>query len=384
MVHEALGSPGQPLDPTTRAFFEPRFNHDFSNVRLHSDAKASESARKINALAFTVGQDVVLGAGQNIPGSHTWEALLAHELTHVVQQHGDGQMLEPPAMSQSGDALEQEANAAAKRIMAGKHADASLATTNVAIQRQAPGEETEKKPAEKQEVGEVVTEGLKTAAEQAMDNNPKVKKVIIDPIKDKLKGQWDRFSNADKTAAIGLGAATLGIGVGAMLSDPGGRKKLEGINLATPLTLIPYMPLSNLKYTLPSSDSPDKRLLKLETSFKADDLINIRTEARGLPKMSLGVNMQWGYDPATDRLSILGGDATLGIAPGLSISAGAYKDILRPPSTFVGPEGQITQIRKSVPEFGKPQPIPDVRIMLTVDLMKFKPSDLVRQIKGFF
>jgi len=144
------------------------------------------------------------------------------------------------------------------------------------------------------------------------------------------------------------------------------------------------MPLSSFKYTLPSGSSQVKRLYKFETSFKADDLINLRTEARGLPKMSLTINMQWGYDPTSERLTILGGDASLGLVPGLSLSAGAYKDVLRPPRSFIGPEGQMTQIKKSVPEFDKPQPIPDVRIMLNIDLMKFKPSDLVRQLRGLF
>ena len=55
-----------------------------------------------------------------------------------------------------------------------------------------------------------------------------------------------------------------------------------------------------------------------------------------------------------------------------------------PPQTFTGPEGQMTQVKQSIPEFDKPQPIPDVRIMLNVDLMKFKPGDVVRQIKSFF
>ena len=94
--------------------------------------------------------------------------------------------------------------------------------------------------------------------------------------------------------------------------------------------------------------------------------------------------MQWGYDPATERLTLLGGDASLGLVPGLSLSAGAYKDVLRPPQTLMGPEGQMTQVKQSIPEFAKPQPISDVRIMLNVDLLKFKPGDVVRQIKNFF
>src|SRR4030095_11745369 len=64
IVLEVLGSPGQPLDAGTRAFMEPRFGYDFSEVRVHTDAKAAESARAVNALAYTVGENVVFGAGQ--------------------------------------------------------------------------------------------------------------------------------------------------------------------------------------------------------------------------------------------------------------------------------------------------------------------------------
>ncbi len=86
MVHDVLNSPGQPLDPPTRAFFEPRFGHDFSHVRVHADTKAVESARAVNALAYTVGQHIVLDAGRTQIGSPTGRALLAHELSHSIQQ----------------------------------------------------------------------------------------------------------------------------------------------------------------------------------------------------------------------------------------------------------------------------------------------------------
>jgi murein DD-endopeptidase MepM/ murein hydrolase activator NlpD len=88
IVHEVLHSPGQPLDPATRAFMEPRFGHDFSQVRVHTDAKAAESACAVNARAYTVGRDVVFGAGQYAHGSSGGQRLLAHELTHIVQQSG--------------------------------------------------------------------------------------------------------------------------------------------------------------------------------------------------------------------------------------------------------------------------------------------------------
>jgi len=80
-----LGS-GRPLDSATRAFFEPRFGTDFSHVRVHTDSHAAASARSVNALAYTVGHDVVFGAGQYAPQTSEGRHLLAHELTHVVQQ----------------------------------------------------------------------------------------------------------------------------------------------------------------------------------------------------------------------------------------------------------------------------------------------------------
>ncbi len=87
IVHEVLHSSGQPLDPATRTFMEPRFGHDFSRVRMHTDTQAAESARSVNALAYTVGKDVVFGSGQYKPETSEGQRLLAHELTHVVQQN---------------------------------------------------------------------------------------------------------------------------------------------------------------------------------------------------------------------------------------------------------------------------------------------------------
>jgi len=90
IVHEVLRSPGQPLDAATRAFFEPRFGHDLSNVRVHSDSAAARAARAVNANAFAVGRDIVFGANRFSPESHNGRQLIAHELTHVLQQRAGG------------------------------------------------------------------------------------------------------------------------------------------------------------------------------------------------------------------------------------------------------------------------------------------------------
>ncbi|MGH9969843.1 MAG: eCIS core domain-containing protein [Pyrinomonadaceae bacterium] len=77
---------GQPLPAATRSFFEPRFGHDFSHVRVHSDGRATQAAREIRAQAFTAGPDVYFASGRYNPGSVSGQRLLSHELTHVVQQ----------------------------------------------------------------------------------------------------------------------------------------------------------------------------------------------------------------------------------------------------------------------------------------------------------
>lgn len=83
------GSDGQPLDAATRAYMEPRFGHDFGNVRVHTDEQAAEAASGYHARAYTVGSDIVFGAQEYAPGTSEGQRLLAHELTHVVQQGSD-------------------------------------------------------------------------------------------------------------------------------------------------------------------------------------------------------------------------------------------------------------------------------------------------------
>ena len=86
IVHDVLRSPGRPLDDATRGLMESRFGHDFSGVRLHTDGRAAESARAVNALAYTVGNHVAFDHGQYAPETSGGRGLLAHELAHVVQQ----------------------------------------------------------------------------------------------------------------------------------------------------------------------------------------------------------------------------------------------------------------------------------------------------------
>jgi len=120
IVSEVLESPGRPLDSATRAFMEPRFGRDFSDVRVHTDSRAAESARAVNALAYTVGRDMVFGEGKYAPGTREGKGLLAHELTHVAQNSAARwNASEPLSIGPPGDRFEAEADARASAMARG-------------------------------------------------------------------------------------------------------------------------------------------------------------------------------------------------------------------------------------------------------------------------
>lgn len=120
--HVLSSNEGQPLDAATRSFMEPRFGHDFSRVRVHTDAQAAESAHSLDALAYTIRQNIVFGAGEYTPGTLQGQRLLAHELTHVVQQGiSQTKLAGKLEIASPNDPLEREANRAASSIARGEY-----------------------------------------------------------------------------------------------------------------------------------------------------------------------------------------------------------------------------------------------------------------------
>lgn len=109
IVGDVLNSPGQPLDPATRNFMEPRFGHDFSQVRVHTNAQAARSAQSVNALAYTVGRHIAFDEGQYRPDTQPGRRLVAHELVHVMQQSAHGQAAGHEIRIAGDDAAEREA-----------------------------------------------------------------------------------------------------------------------------------------------------------------------------------------------------------------------------------------------------------------------------------
>jgi len=137
---------GSPLDRDTRRFMESRLGADFADVRVHTDTRASESAQSVQAHAYTVGTDVVFQSGRYTPESDSGKRMLAHELTHVVQQRS-GPVAGTPApggiqISHPSDHFEQAAESSADRVMsAGPTSSAPSPSAPASVQREGEDEE---------------------------------------------------------------------------------------------------------------------------------------------------------------------------------------------------------------------------------------------------
>src|ERR1700730_6646436 len=145
-VKDVVGSGGgSPLDRDTRSFMETRLAADFSDVRVHTGGKATESARSVQAHAYTVGNDVVFQSDKYAPESDSGKRMLAHELTHVVQQRS-GPVAGTPApgginVSDPSDSFERAAESTADRVMSSGQVAPAPAAASAGVQRQLDDEE---------------------------------------------------------------------------------------------------------------------------------------------------------------------------------------------------------------------------------------------------
>ncbi len=138
-VHDVVSSGGRALDTDVRADMEARLGHDFSDVRVHDDSRAHDSAVGVNANAYTVGSNIVFQRDRYDPSSAAGKVTLAHELTHVVQQRS-GPVDGTPAgggikVSDPSDRFEREASANAERVMSGPAPAVTPSASGSAVQR---------------------------------------------------------------------------------------------------------------------------------------------------------------------------------------------------------------------------------------------------------
>jgi hypothetical protein len=197
IVDEALRSPGQPLDISTLRFVEPRFGHDFSQVRVHTDLRAAQSARAVNALAYTVGRNVVFGPGAYQPKTNAGMRLLAHELTHVVQQsHTNRHRAAPqPEFGRVDCVYEQEAYDHAKTISKGvSDRPLSLSTLRQPrLQRFAPFDF----------IGDIFTKGPSEAFARLFGEGEFSEKELLSYLETLKKGKTEgRYDSDNKARAI--------------------------------------------------------------------------------------------------------------------------------------------------------------------------------------
>jgi hypothetical protein len=116
-VNYVLGSSGRPMEPQIRGFMESRFGHDFSRIKIHDDMRASESAQMIDARAYTAGEHIVFQRGQYEPQTETGRRLIAHELSHTIQQRGAIVGSEEKNRFSSEGSSEREASSTADNIL---------------------------------------------------------------------------------------------------------------------------------------------------------------------------------------------------------------------------------------------------------------------------
>jgi hypothetical protein len=158
-VHDVVSSGGRPLEPEVRADMESRLGHDFGDVRIHDDGAANSSAQAVNAHAYTVGSNVVFQRDKYDPASQDGKVMLAHELTHVVQQRsGPVDGTSAPGgikVSDPSDRFEREAAANAERAMSGP-APAAPAPAPASIQRHAADDSLQREDAAPEEEEEQV------------------------------------------------------------------------------------------------------------------------------------------------------------------------------------------------------------------------------------
>ena len=164
-VQRALAGTGQPLGSATRALMEDRFGADFGAVRVHTGAPANRAARDLRADAFTTGQGIYFGAGRYQPDTQAGQRLLAHELTHTVQQRSLQRGVMRMEVSAPGDEAEQEAETIAHSVAAGERIERRIAGRPAPIQRYSWDEFV----GDVGDVGEAIAGGASAAAGAVSD-----------------------------------------------------------------------------------------------------------------------------------------------------------------------------------------------------------------------
>lgn len=269
LVSDALGTPGEPLQQNVRRNFESSFQHDFSDVRVHRDERAAVSAEAVNANAYTVGRDIVFASGYYAPETGEGDRLIAHELTHVMQQRGGASNLSSHLhdeqasalrVSHPSDAAEQEADRVAQAVTQSGASQAASPTLQHSIDAGAVVQRQDKKEPEE---GKKPEEEKKADAPAAPAPTPAAAPAAA-PADDVLK--WPDLLPSNSIEPINI-----------KKSDPARYAKMQEIckQIKDYRQTIPIKNMPGKKYTVfdqspnpdPSSSSPNFK----DKSKEADD-----------------------------------------------------------------------------------------------------------------
>ena len=220
-----LEQPGQALDAQTRAILEPRFGHNFADVRVHADSAAARAATDFGARAFAVGQDIVMNAGEYNPSSVSGLELLTHELTHTIQQRGaqrESQRDQPLEITKRSSHAEVEARETRDRVMGGGSAPNISRSNELSVARE---------DSTANRIGQTVSHdglGLLTGLPAAAADASLLARVGQTVNPGALAGLGADLNNAGITRAMQFaGPLSLGYGINGMIDAANGPRNAE-------------------------------------------------------------------------------------------------------------------------------------------------------------
>ncbi|MFQ3595605.1 MAG: DUF4157 domain-containing protein [Sphingomonadaceae bacterium] len=323
----ALGlGPGSSLEAHERADLERCTGTDLSAIRVHRN---SPVPARLGARALAAGRDIALGPDAT-------GRTLSHEVAHSLQQ------------AASGLAIQLDDKSEAERKAKEKKAENAVADG----------------------VGVVIKE---------LEKNKDFQKKVVEPAKAEATRVWKGLPAGDQAGLVTFGAVTYGTFLGATLSSPEGRDLVSGLNLALPLTLIPYMPVQGFELN-PASGS-DAGGFKL--TLGADDLLKLAAKETGwFPPMKFSLDLEF-QTPADGGAKLKKGKAKFKLYEGIELQVGKGIGLPYQP-IFHDPAGGSMRLMQSIPGYPGMEPLTGTGAMITVDFVKLftVPPRVQEQLGG--
>ena len=332
-IKNIIGSSGKPLDSGTKDFMESIFDHDFSNVKTHNDKKSSDSAAKLNSIAYTIGNDIFFSKQYK---SYTQEGkkLLAHELTHVVQKSSNN-------------------------IILRKKDNESRSNEN--------------------DTKNTIIKSLKTVAKEGY-KTPEIQEAI-DKVLETLQEKWHKLNKPEKTGLISFGVLGAGI-IGSSLSLNNPVFLLEqgsGINIGKPLRKVPWLLIDRLMYSLPQKG---EQKMKFRIGLSSHDFLTRLLRKRRID-MKIYLDLELEHDFNTGKTIPVRAIGSFTVLKGITFSVGLHPKPIPFRETHISETGGMFEVRERLPKIQSENvgPIgPDFRVMFSVDLFKLGESELIKRL----